>query len=51
MRLVSDKQPGAREVADDFLAIASPLLLWSMFPLVSVICSDFYLIARLIILP
>jgi Family of unknown function (DUF6328) len=43
------RQKGGREVSDDFLTIASRLLLLSMFPLMFGICLDFYLIGRLVL--
>jgi hypothetical protein len=43
------RQNGGREVSDDFLNIASRLLLLSMFPLMFGICLDFYLIGCLIL--
>jgi hypothetical protein len=43
------RQNGPREVTQEFVAVATRLLLWSMFPLMIGICLDFYLIARIII--
>jgi Family of unknown function (DUF6328) len=43
------RQNGGKEVSDDFLTIASRLLLLSMFPLMFGICLDFYLIGRLVL--
>ena len=43
------RQMGAREVTDEFIQVASRFLLWSMPPLMLGICTDFYLIARLIL--
>ena len=43
------RQNGRGDVSDDFLVIASRLLLLSMLPLMFGICLDFYLIGRLIL--
>jgi DMSO reductase anchor subunit len=43
------RQMGPKQVTDDFIAVASRLLSWSMFPLMLGTCLDFYLIARLIV--
>lgn len=43
------RQAYRKESNDDFIAVATRLLLWSMFPLMLGICVDFYLIARLIL--
>jgi hypothetical protein len=43
---VFHRQTGEKEVANEFIRIASRLLLLSMFPLVTSICIDFYLISR-----
>ncbi len=46
---VFHRQTGEKEVANEFIRIASRLLLLSMFPLVGSICIDFYLISRVIL--
>jgi ABC-type uncharacterized transport system permease subunit len=43
------RQRGPMEISDDFVTIASRLLLLSMIPLMLGICLDFYLIGRLIL--
>jgi uncharacterized PurR-regulated membrane protein YhhQ (DUF165 family) len=43
------RQTHREAVTEDFVTIASRLLLFSMFPLLLGICFDFYLIARLIL--
>jgi hypothetical protein len=43
------RQRGSMEISDDFVTIASRLLLLSMIPLMLGICLDFYLIGRLIL--
>jgi len=43
------RQVGPEDVSDEFIRMASRLMLWSMFPLMTGICLDFYLIARLIV--
>ncbi len=43
------RQTGADEVTEDLIALASRLLLWSMFPLMVSISLDFYLIARVVL--
>jgi hypothetical protein len=46
---VFHRQTGEKEVANEFIRIASRLLLLSMFPLVTSICIEFYLISRVIL--
>jgi Family of unknown function (DUF6328) len=43
------RQTSPQAVTQNFLTVASRLLLFSMFPLLLGICFDFYLIARLIL--
>jgi len=43
------RRTGARRVTQDFVAVATWLLLLSMFPLMIAICLDFYLIAHLVL--
>jgi hypothetical protein len=43
------RQTGEKEVAEEFIRIASRLLLLSMFPIVSSISIEVYLISRVIL--
>ncbi|BCS52508.1 DUF6328 family protein [Geobacter sp. SVR] len=43
------RQVGPQKVSQDFIGIASRLLLWSMFPLMLGICFDFYLVSKIIV--
>jgi hypothetical protein len=43
------RRTGAKRVTEDFVVVATRLLLLSMFPLMVAICLDFYLIARLVL--
>ena len=43
------RQSGGRHVSGRFVRLSTRLLLWSMVPLASSICLDFYLIARVIL--
>src|SRR3954471_14024991 len=42
------RQKHPYEVTDSFIRISSRLLLWSMLPLASGICIDFYLVSRVV---
>ena len=46
---VFHRQTAEKQVANEFIRIASRLLLLSMFPLVTSICIEFYLISRVIL--
>ena len=46
---VFHRQTAEKEVANEFIRIASRLLLLSMFPIVTSICIEFYLISRVIL--
>ena len=46
---VFHRQTGEKEVAEEFIRIASRLLLLSMFPIVASICIEVYLISRVIL--
>ena len=43
------RQTGSAKVTEEFLQLASRLLLWGMWPLMVAICIDIYLIAQIII--
>jgi Family of unknown function (DUF6328) len=43
------RQTTPKEVSEQFIRLASRLLLWGMLPLLIAICLDFYLVARIII--
>jgi hypothetical protein len=43
------RQIGPQEVSWRFIALATRLLLWSMFPLMVSICMEFFLIAKIIL--
>src|SRR5207249_3373446 len=40
------RQTGSHEITARFIRLSTRLLLWSMLPLATAICVDFYLIAR-----
>jgi hypothetical protein len=42
------RQRGPHHVTDAFIKVSTRLLLWSMWPLSSAICLDFYLVGRVI---
>lgn len=44
------RQTDSQKVTETFIALSTRLLLWSMLPLASSICLDFYLIARVLAL-
>ncbi len=46
---VFHRQTAEKEVENEFIRIASRLLLLSMFPVVAAICIEFYLISRVIL--
>ena len=43
------RRTGAKRVTEDFVVVATRLLLLSMFPLMIAICLEFYLIAHLVL--
>ncbi|MGE5377062.1 MAG: DUF6328 family protein [Bacteroidota bacterium] len=49
IQAVFHRQTAEKEVASEFIRIASRLLLLSMFPVVTSICIEFYLISRVIL--